>query len=310
MEASSGEIDSAASGVVRWPVRVETGHYAHPVAPEVYDCVKFLLTREGSGTITGDWGERRFRMGDLMLVGSGLAIGGAPDGTATTSTIFADKDYVMDQVYWRYADVLQDRTAAETVMQRAFGTGAIMIRLNGPLAATFAARIDEIERAQTMREFHRMQAAFAEVLHLLGQLLPWSPAPSLRILTHGIAAMVARRTATRPVRSEVLQVRNAIQCDLAHRWLVAEMATTAHLSVRQLQRVFAESLGVSPITFLGLLRTKEMARMLRDTEMTVGEMSRAVGWRSRSHARSVFAMSTGMTPEGYRQMVRGRDHDA
>ena len=43
MEASSGEIDSAASGVVRWPVRVETGHYAHPVAPEVYDCVKFLL---------------------------------------------------------------------------------------------------------------------------------------------------------------------------------------------------------------------------------------------------------------------------
>ena len=35
MEASSGEIDSAASGVVRWPVRVETGHYAHPVAPEV-----------------------------------------------------------------------------------------------------------------------------------------------------------------------------------------------------------------------------------------------------------------------------------
>ena len=38
MEASSGEIDSAASGVVRWPVRVETGHYAHPVAPEVYDC--------------------------------------------------------------------------------------------------------------------------------------------------------------------------------------------------------------------------------------------------------------------------------
>ena len=80
MEASSGEIDSAASGVVRWPVRVETGHYAHPVAPEVYDCVKFLLAREGSGTITGDWGERRFRMGDLMLVGSGLAIGGAPDG--------------------------------------------------------------------------------------------------------------------------------------------------------------------------------------------------------------------------------------
>ena len=89
MEASSGEIDSAASGVVRWPVRVETGHYAHPVAPEVYDCVKFLLAREGSGTITSDWGERRFRMGDLMLVGSGLAIGGAPDGTATTSTIFA-----------------------------------------------------------------------------------------------------------------------------------------------------------------------------------------------------------------------------
>ena len=102
-------------------------------------------------------------------------------------------------------------------MQRAFGTGAIMIRLNGPLAATFAARIDEIERAQTMREFHRMQAAFAEVLHLLGQLLPWSPAPSLRTLTHGIAAMVARRTATRPVRNEVLHVRNAIQCDLTHR---------------------------------------------------------------------------------------------
>ena len=63
--------------------------------------------------------------------------------------------------------------------------------------------------------FRSMQAAFAEVLHLLGQLLPWSPAPSLRTLTHGIAAMVARRTATRPVRSEVLQVRNAIQCDLA-----------------------------------------------------------------------------------------------
>lgn len=103
-----------------------------------------------------------------------------------------------------------------------------------------------------------------------------------------------------PARSEVLAAIHEMQQDLGHPWSIAELARVVHVSGSHLMRLFAEDLGVAPIAWLTRRRVQEMARLLRDTRLSVLEISRQVGWRDRGHASEQFKRFTGTTPTQYR----------
>lgn len=108
------------------------------------------------------------------------------------------------------------------------------------------------------------------------------------------------------LRSVVQKAAAEMQGDLAHRWSLAEIASGLYLSPSQVGRVFNDQIGVPPIALLARLRVREMARLLRESDMTIADIGVRVGWRNRGHAAEQFAKIIGVTPTAYRAEYRQR----
>ena len=95
--------------------RTQTVH--RPVGPLAYDCVKIIIVRDGSAILFSEFGQKPVRPGDVILLGPNLLCGSEPEGHITVTTIYADTDYVIDQVFWQYAGVLYDRLDAPKICE-------------------------------------------------------------------------------------------------------------------------------------------------------------------------------------------------
>ncbi|WP_460743397.1 helix-turn-helix transcriptional regulator [Mariniluteicoccus endophyticus] len=80
--------------------------------------------------------------------------------------------------------------------------------------------------------------------------------------------------------------------DLGHRWSIAELARVVHVSGSHLMRLFTEEIGMAPIAWLTRRRVQEMARLLRQTRLSILEIARQAGWRDRGHASEQFKRIT------------------
>ena len=105
---------------------------------------------------------------------------------------------------------------------------------------------------------------------------------------------------------EVSKAIARMRDDLAHRWTIAERAADANFSPSQVGRLFHDQIGIPPIALLTRLRVREMARLLRESDMTIAEIGVRVGWRNRGHAAEQFAKIMGVTPTAYRSEYRQR----
>ena len=91
------------------PIHANTRTIHRPVGPVAYDCVKLIVVRDGSAILFSEFGERPINVGDVVLLAANTLCGSEPEGHITVSTIYADADYVLDQLFWQHADLLCDR---------------------------------------------------------------------------------------------------------------------------------------------------------------------------------------------------------
>ena len=105
-----------------------------------------------------------------------------------------------------------------------------------------------------------------------------------------------------PLRAEAREVEELLRGRIAYDWSLPELSARVHLSSKQLGRVFVEAFGKTPLAYLTMLRVQEMARVLREPDVTIAEAGRRVGWRDRP--RALCREHAGITPARYRQMQR------
>ncbi|GAA1486870.1 hypothetical protein GCM10009625_36750 [Brachybacterium fresconis] len=150
--------------------------------------------------------------------------------------------------------------------------------------------------------FHRMQALWFAVMDRI--------APHIHVTSHRVSPSQRARGApvhprTRrfaPTRAEAAEVREALSGAIARPWTLGDFAEMVHLSTKQLSRVFVDAYGKTPLAYLTMLRVEEMARLLRETDLTIEQAGRQVGWHSRNRASDAFRQATGMTPSRYRRL--------
>lgn len=65
---------------------------------------------------------------------------------------------------------------------------------------------------------------------------------------------------------------------------------------------FKEQMGVSPMKYLAQLRTKEAAKMLRNTDLSVAAVGRKIGFSDVYYFRTFFEKHLGLRPEKYREI--------
>lgn len=105
-----------------------------------------------------------------------------------------------------------------------------------------------------------------------------------------------------PPRSPLRAVTEAIAADPADH-SVKRLAAHASLSTRQLTRLFASELGMSPAQYVELVRV-DFARAALEDGRTVAETAGVAGFGSTETLRRVFTNRLGISPKAYRDRFR------
>jgi AraC family transcriptional regulator len=290
------------------PLLARTRTFHRPVGPVAYDCVKLVVVRDGSALVYSEFGERYANVGDVLLLGANVLCGAQPEGHITVTTIYLDTGYVLDQLFWQYVDLLGDRLAAQGFADTIYTEPAQLMRLGEDRTGLLMPWLDELVALSVdglyQERFHRMQALWHSVID---QIVPFihvssvKTVPTQRARTRPSAPR-GRRFA--PLRAEARVVQTLLRAHIDHPWSLPELARAVHLSGKQLARVFVDAYGKTPLAYLTMLRVEAMARLLRETDLSIAEAARRVGWASRNRAAAAFRECAGVTPARYRMMQR------
>ena len=294
------------------PLLARTHTIHRPIGPLAYDCVKVIIVRDGSAILFSEFGQKPVRPGDVILLGPNVLCGSEP---ITVTTIYADTDYVIDQAFWQYAGIVYDRLDAPVFVKETFTEPAQIIRLGEQHAGLLMPWLDELvglSLDDAHARFHRMQALWFNVMDRI--------APHIRVTDHRVSPSQRARSLPvhprvrrfAPTRAEADMVRAALSGAIANPWTLDDLSEMVHLSTKQVARVFADAYGKTPLAYLTMLRVEEMARLLRETDLTIEQAGRKVGWQSRNRASEAFRQATGLTPSRYRIMLATqyrRHHD-
>ncbi|MDN5747469.1 MAG: helix-turn-helix domain-containing protein [Brevibacterium sp.] len=268
--------------------------------------MKLIVVRDGSAILFSEFGEQPVKPGDVVLLGANVLCASEPEGHVTVTTIYADTDFLLDQLFWQYADVLRDRLDAQGFADTIYTEPAQVLRLGEDRSGMLMPWLDELVALSVdghyRERFHRMQALWHAIIDQIApfiRITPYRTSPHQRARLH---PTLPRDRQFAPLRAEARQVRDALRSDIARSWGLAELAGMVHLSTKQLSRVFVDAYGKTPLTYLTMLRVEEMARLLRETDLSIEQAGRRVGWRSRNRASAVFRECVGNTPSRYRAM--------
>lgn len=288
--------------------RTETVH--RPIGPLAFDCVKVIIVRDGSAILFSEFGQKPVTVGDVVVLGPNVLCGSEPEGHVTVTTIYADTDYVIDQAFWQYARILHDKLDAPTFVRETFTEPAQIIRLGEDHVGLLMPWLDELVALSLYdvnERFHRMQALWSSVIDRI--------APHINVTEHRVSPSQQAHTRPvhprvrqfAPVRSEAITVRETLERAIAEPWTLERLAGMVHLSTKQLSRIFTRAYGKTPRALLTMLRVEELARLLRETDLTIEQAGRQVGWHSRNRATEAFKQATGMTPSAYRRLRTARE---
>lgn len=282
-----------------------------PVAPVAYDCVKFIFVRDGSAILFSEFGEKPVGVGDVVALAANTLCGSDPEGSITVTTLYLDRDYIVDQVFWQHAALLADRLDAQDFTDELYSEPAQILHLGENRAGMLIPWLDELVALSiggaSSDRFFRMQALLFAVLDVTIPYLKTTSVcrtPSQRTTARRPGPPSLRQFA--PLRTEAREALELLRAQPEARWTLQTLAAAVHLSPSQLGRVFVDAYGKTPMTCLSTVRAEGLARLLRETDLPVEVAMRQVGWQSRGHAARMFRQSVGVTPTRYRQLNRNK----
>jgi len=98
----------------------------------------------------------------------------------------------------------------------------------------------------------------------------------------------------------VLDAVRAMEANVAEPVTLNDLAQSAGVSARQLNRLFTEKLGRSTMRYYRDLRLDKAQSLLRNSPLSLTEIALACGFASSSHFSRAYAESFGKPPSAYR----------
>ena len=290
------------------PLLARTRTIFRPVGPVAYDCVKLIFVRAGSAVLLSEFGEKPATTGDVVMLGANTLCGSEPEGSITVTTLYLDRDYVIDQVFWQHAALLSDRLEAQDFMNKRYSEPAQILTLGEDRAGMLMPWLDEMVALSidgpSPESFYRLQSLLFAVLDVITPFVKTTPVRRTQSQRLATWPGLPHHRRFVPLRAEAREAAGLLRSASAQRWTLHELAKAVHLSPSQLGRVFVDAYGKTPMTYLATLRAQELALLLRETELPIEVAMREVGWYSRGHAARLFRLCVGASPARYRQLIR------
>lgn len=277
-------------------------------SPVAYDCVKLIFVRHGSAVLLSEFGEKPVKVGDVVALAANTLCGSEPEGSITVTTLYLDRDYIVDQVFWQHAAFLADRLHAKDFADELYSEPAQILDLGEDRAGMLMPWLDELVALSldgpTPERFYRMQALLFAVLDVITPYVKTTAVRRSVTQRRAVHPSAPHRREFAPLRCEARQAAELLRREPAARWTLQRLAEAVHLSPSQLGRVFVHAYGKTPMTHLVTIRAEHLARLLRETDLPIEEAMRQVGWHSRGHAARMFRQAVGVTPTRYRELSR------
>lgn len=278
-----------------------------PVNQRAHDCITIHIVRSGSVILASGDLQEPIRVGDITLIAPLTPTGYVPEGEAGITTLLIDTDYLIEHLFWQHLSLIPDRDAARDLAANLYPDPVQVLRLGEREIERLGPILDELvtlsDVTQNAAGYFRAQALLFAVLEAISPHVCSAPVAVPPLTSHQRVKRVAppRWRAYRPVRREAALAAALMQSDIAKPWRLAEFATHAHPSPHQFANVFVDSFGVTPYTYLSILRVQRMAKLVRETDQPITQLYRKVGWRSRGHAATIFRSYLGVNPSEYRR---------
>lgn len=302
---------SASNTIKYWPILARTATINRPVGPVAFDCVQLSFVRAGSASVFSEFGRRRAREGDAVLLAPNTLWGSEPDDWATVTTVYVDNDFLVDQVFWKHAPELTDRLHTQELLAERYVDAVQVLRLGRHRLGKATPALDGLvaisAEGRTQERFYRVLSLFFSVLDLVTPFISISDDEAAHARPVPLRPTLPRHRLFHPLRDEALRARELLREGLSEKWTLATLSERVHLSESQLGRVFVASFGKTPLAYLTMLRVEEMACLLRTTSAPIGSAAQQVGWSDPSYAARVFKSCVGITPRAYRTMCRERN---
>lgn len=191
--------------------RTLTSH--RPTGPQAHDCVSITAVRDGSAILFSEFGQRPVTVGDVILLGANTLCGSEPEEHLTVTTIYADTDYLIDQVFWQHAGFLHDRLDAQDFAATVYTEPAQILHLGEDRAGMLMPWLDELVLLSLANEpvsnFYRMQALWFSIAHVIAPFIKTSmtrTSPTQRART---CPTIPRHRRFSPLRQEARRVSAA-----------------------------------------------------------------------------------------------------
>lgn len=161
------------------PIIARTRSVRQPIAPIAYDCVKLIFVRHGSAILLSEFGEKHVRVDGAIALGANTLCGSKPEDLITVTTLYLDRDFVIDQVFWQYAAVLSDRFDARDFADDLYSEPAQLLRLGEDRAGMLTPWLDELVALSidgpSPQRFYRLQALLFAVLDVIIPYIATTP---------------------------------------------------------------------------------------------------------------------------------------
>lgn len=126
------------------PVLARTTTAHATLEPVAYDCVKVIVVRAGGALLFSEFGVQHVNVGDVIVLAANTLCGAEPEDWVTTTTLYLDRDYVVDQVFWQYAEQFTDRLDAKKFLDARYAEPAQVVRLGEGRAGLLMPWLDEL----------------------------------------------------------------------------------------------------------------------------------------------------------------------
>ncbi|MCB1669535.1 MAG: helix-turn-helix domain-containing protein [Gammaproteobacteria bacterium] len=104
----------------------------------------------------------------------------------------------------------------------------------------------------------------------------------------------------------IIKVQEWLQGHYAEEVRLPSVAAHFKLSVRSLNRRFKSATGQTPLQYVQEIRVNQAKQLLKQSNLTIAEVSFKTGYQDSSHFSSLFRKVTGIAPAEYRALVRSK----
>ena len=255
--------------------------------PHTHDFIEIVYVFSGNTTHVIDGVEYAVKHGDLLFLNYG-----------STHAFFSDKPYSYVNICFSPETLGNAVVTAENAFSLLSLTAFNEMRADAEggvlsFAGEERGEVEQILRAM-MREYERREPSWDTVMESYLSIL------ITRMLRK------TRLTASRTMDDAWRVLSDYIDENLGEELTLSALASKCFYNPSYFSRAFKEKFGVSFVEYVGRKRVEHAIALLRESEMSIDEISEGVGFADRRNLYHAFSKYAGATPAEFRLATRGK----